>query len=569
MKKLLQTVIYCVLILGNSYFCSALSAAVVNHVQASYHKIKTSPVVYYIHPITGDDSNAGTSKKTAFKTLQQIEKIKLNPGDKILLASNQVYEGCLRLINQQGQMDNPIVVTSVSWNNTDPQTPALINFKSWASGILIQDCSAVHVSNIRLTADGFEVSKEKSDMRCGVLINNINASEMNDIQLDRLLIKDVYYENSGFVRDKNEVQSANGTQRYGWGIRVMNTQPGHQIRQVQITNCSITDVSHTGIKLTGNNKNIREVRILDNTVKFTGGPGMQMSEVLDVYVANNLVDHSGSSNDSRKWGRGSGLWTWGSSNVMIEKNSFLYANGPGDSDGAHIDYNCDNIIIQYNLSAYNAGGFCEILGNNFNCMYRYNISINDGYRIKGKDGAFQEGKILWLSGYQGNNKNRKGPVNSYIYNNTIYTEDSLYPKIAFDNTSKGILIANNIFCLKKPFKVVQGDQYKPDMKAGKDIEAMQLQHNLFLNADSWPDEMMIKNAISFFGDPSFKKPGGLSVQDYIPLRSEMIRNKGIRVSDWNMNNTRSSDSLQMKKDILGNPIPAQPSIGAIEPVSFK
>jgi hypothetical protein len=24
---------------------------------------------------------------------------------------------------------------------------------------------------------------------------------------------------------------------------------------------------------------------------------------------------------------------------------------------AHIDYNCDNIVLQYNISAYNAGGF--------------------------------------------------------------------------------------------------------------------------------------------------------------------------------------------------------------------
>ena len=26
------------------------------------------------------------------------------------------------------------------------------------------------------------------------------------------------------------------------------------------------------------------------------------------------------------------------------------------------------------------GGFCEILGDNINCGYRYNISVNDGYR---------------------------------------------------------------------------------------------------------------------------------------------------------------------------------------------
>ena len=78
-------------------------------------------------------------------------------------------------------------------------------------------------------------------------------------------------------------------------------------------------------------------------------------------------------------------------------------------------------------------------------MYRYNISINDGHRIKGVDGAFQEGKIFWLSGYQGN-KEPKGPVNSYFYNNTIYSDASIEAKFALDNTSNGIVIANNIFC---------------------------------------------------------------------------------------------------------------------------
>ncbi|HMP30288.1 MAG TPA: right-handed parallel beta-helix repeat-containing protein, partial [Saprospiraceae bacterium] len=164
------------------------------------------------------------------------------------------------------------------------------------------------------------------------------------------------------------------------------------------------NVSHTGIKLTGKNKNIINIEINENEVFKTGGPGIQMSDVKYVHVFNNKVNYSGSNDDSRKWGRGSGLWTWSASHVLIEKNHFLNANGPGDSAGAHIDYNCDNIVLQHNFSANNAGGFCEILGNNYNCAYRFNISVNDGHRVKGENGAFQEGKIFWLSGYQGDKK---------------------------------------------------------------------------------------------------------------------------------------------------------------------
>jgi hypothetical protein len=324
-------------------------------------------------------------------------------------------------------------------------------------------------------------------------------------------------------------------------------------------------VSHTGIKLTGNSKNISNITIADNSIERTGGPGIQMSEVKNVHVYKNNVSHSGSDDDSRKWGRGSGLWTWGSSHVLIEKNKFMYANGPGDSAGAHIDFNCDNVVLQYNISAYNAGGFCEILGNNYNCSYRYNISINDGHRVKGVNGAFQEGKIFWLSGFQGEQRKRKGPVNSYFYNNTIYSDSSVVAKIAIDNTSNGILIANNIFYLEGPSKAVLGDQYKPDKLTGDLAKNVFFKNNLFLNKDDWPQEIGIKDIAPVIGNPEFTKKGGLEAKDYIPENLKLILNKGIQISLLPNDSVGLLQSLEPKKDILGNPIEGNPSLGAIEP----
>lgn len=550
------------------YFGSVIKSVRLNKPQTLYHtsvEEVPSPVTYFIHPTLGDDSNPGTSKEKPFKTLQQIEKITLNPGDQVILAGGEQYTGSLILKNRQGSENYPIEIKSENWNNEKENTPAIIDFKGHATGILIEDCSYLNISNINVTGNGFGDYNEISDMRCAILINDADQRTMTSIRMNNLHINDVYYENPGFIRDKSEVKSANGIQKYGWGIRVTNKQPDHLIENIEISNCEISNVSHTGIKLTGSKKNIRRVNILHNTVKYTGGPGMQMSEVENVYVAYNVIDHSGSDNDSRKWGRGSGLWTWGSANVIIEKNKFLHANGPGDSDGAHIDFNCLNIIIQYNLSAFNAGGFCEILGNNYNCVYRYNISINDGYRVKGINGAFQEGKTLWLSGYQGNNQLRKGPFNSYIYNNTIYADSSLQPKIAFANTSNGVLIANNIFYSFNPFQLVLGDQNKADINSNEIIENMHIKNNLFLKANSLPKEMEVYTSNSFFGNPGFKNPGGTNPEDYIPLNIEMVRNKGMKESGTKINGTDTSFSLHTGKDILGKSIPDYPSIGAIEP----
>lgn len=531
-----------------------------------YHQDKAYSTDYYVHPEYGNDAHSGKSRQQAFRTLERASQVSFRPGDQLLLASGATYHGGLRLIDQHGKPNRPITVTTAVWDNQENLVPALIDFKSEPNGILLQGSSFIRVSNIRLTGNGFHKdSTLHYNMRCGVLIANKTANKVRDIVLKDLYIFDVFFENEGFTRGEEEVKTPNGKQRYGWGIRVMNDNPNTSMSSVSIENCVVKNVSHTGIKLTGQSKNIHHVYISGNEIRESGGPGIQMSEVRDVYVVNNTVNHSGSSDDTRKWGRGSGLWTWGSSRVLIEKNSFLYANGPGDSAGAHIDYNCDNIILQYNRSAYNAGGFCEVLGNTYNCAYRYNVSINDGYRVKGVDGAFQEGKILWLSGYQGQSKKRKGPVNFYFYNNTIYCDSSLVSKIAIDKTSKGILIANNIFCLKGGARAVLGDQYKADIEKADPVEHVVFRNNVFLNNASWPTDAGINDVDPIFGDPDFKKAGGNNLEDYIPKNVNLIKNKGIAISLLPEDSAGLWQPLHPEKDILGNPTNNKPSIGALEP----
>ena len=54
------------------------------------------------------------------------------------------------------------------------------------------------------------------------------------------------------------------------------------------------------------------------------------------------------------------MWTWGSTLGLIEKNKFQNANGPADSAGCHIDFNCKDIVVQHNLSKNNAGGLTTL-----------------------------------------------------------------------------------------------------------------------------------------------------------------------------------------------------------------
>jgi hypothetical protein len=522
---------------------------------------------YFVNSATGNDANSGIHANQPFKSIDKINSLTLAPGDRIFFAAKQVFHGELRLIGVQGFQDRPIVISSYHPSNGITGVGNfIIDAKGKANGVLIQDCSYIILKHATIEADGYSTGHTPEEaMRVGVMIKATAGKISRNIWLDSLEIKNIYFENKGFTRGADEVRTANGTQKYGWGIRLMTEHSSAQITQVDISHCSIRDVDHTGIKITGIAKNIHWVRIYNNDVKHTGGPGIQMSEVKNIHVHHNIVDHSGSNDDSRKWGRGSGLWTWSASSVLIENNSFTNANGPGDSAGAHVDYNCDHVVLQYNFSANNAGGFCEILGNNYNCAYRYNVSVNDGHRIKGQNGAFQEGKTFWLSGYQGNEKPRKGPVNSYFYNNTIYVDSSIVSRVAIDGTSRGILIANNIFCVMGVSKTVLGDQNKADNGASRLDGPVMFKNNLWLSAKAWPSDAVIKDAAPKMGDPKFRNPGGNKIEDYIPTNSGMVRDKGIRIELLKDDFIGLLQGMNPDKDILGRPIGPKPHMGAIAP----
>lgn len=47
---------------------------------------------YYVSSLNGSDSNSGTAQTEAFKTLDAINKIKLMPGDRVLLEKGSVFE---------------------------------------------------------------------------------------------------------------------------------------------------------------------------------------------------------------------------------------------------------------------------------------------------------------------------------------------------------------------------------------------------------------------------------------------------------------------------------------------
>ena len=457
--------------------------------QVQYGDKNDAGYSYHFNSVTGDNSNLGTKEKP-FKSLDFLNNIKLSNGDKILLSNGSTFLNTIELINKDG-------IEISNYDSEGNSELPIINSKGKIAAIFIENSSKIKISNVEITADGGGLNKYlhkklKTDLRAGILYIVTDKKLHSGLDILSVNIRDVFYEDAGYERNESEVRTPNGTKSYGWGIRILNLSEFGNLENISIKNSQFTNISHTAIRFIGKKeKQFKNLEIFDNIVLRTGGPGMVFNSTRNLFARGNDINYSGSFDDSRKWGRGSGLWTWGTSNAVISQNKFQNANGPADSAGCHIDFNCNDVIVENNLSRNNAGGFIEILGNNYNCSYRNNISINDGHRVKGKNGAFQEGKTFWLSGYIGRGQERNGPFNSYIYGNRVYVGKDITPKIAVDKASKGIYVANNVFYFENDPVMVLGDQYKPDKGGGTEIINVFFENNIFYR-NHWPKDVLIQ-----------------------------------------------------------------------------
>ena len=494
---------------------------------------------YHIDSIKGDDENNGLSPNSAISTLKKASQLNYKAGDRLLLKRGLVYKGTLYLKGIKLNENNVLTIDAYG----DHKNLPVINSAGYIGGITLEESSQIKIKNIEIVSDGGkEIDELAKKERFGIYV-----FKSNHISIQALKIHTI------FSTIQTPSEGKNKSTAYGHGIRIDDS------KDVLVEKCMIEKVGRYGI----NSKRSENLKILNNKTDHTGCSGLQMSKTKNVLVKGNLFDHPGSFIDKRMHGRGSGSWVWSCEDVLYENNTFLNAVGKADSCGVHIDFNCNNIVIQRCFSMNNEGGFIEILGNNFNCSYRYNISVNDGARKKGQDGAHQEGKVLWLSGYSGRKKGRIGPFNSYIYNNTIYVKEGMNPKFSISPSTKGALIANNIFHLLGKSKAVIGDQKKYSKSKSK-VENVIFENNIYNHSAVLPTSLKINDKTSMIGDVKFKKAGGEFPENYIPTNIKLVKDKSKKVLKLPGDEIGLTIGFEVKKDYFGNAIKGIPDIGAVE-----
>ncbi len=400
--------------------------------------IRSEAAVFYIDAEKGSDNNPGTSPEAALQSLEKINEIGFFPGDSILLTSGQEFFGTL-FIQKGGTKEHPIYIGKYGGD-----VKPIINSAGFVSAIRIENAGNITVADLEIRSDGGEALEPgAATSRFGINVSSSISGEYANLKFRNLYIHHI------FATESVESDGQNPTSNMGMGINILMMHKDARIKNVTIEDSKIAYTGHTGIKVFGSGSYpgvsyLDSVLILNNTLEHIGGPGMVPGRCSHVLVRGNTVNYPGSSADPRMHNRGSGIWPWTCKNVVIEKNRFQHAWGKYDSCGAHIDFNCSNVIIQQNLSYDNAGGFVEILGNDVNCIYRYNISINDGFRKEGVDGALSNGHIFWIASYTGQDAEPIGAKNCSIYNNTIYVGPGIQSNIELEYDTQDNIIENNI-----------------------------------------------------------------------------------------------------------------------------
>lgn len=398
---------------------------------------------YYVSSTFGDDSNDGTSPEEAWASLLKISSSKFVKGDSILFKSGDEFIGQLA-VTSSGSKLKPIV-----FSNYGEGKKPIINGSGSIDGdyefaVFIENQEGIVLDNLEIQNDRKNPRVDNKDTRCyGVLIRVNQPHSKKFFRLQNLTIKNIYpvhLDNIGFY----DVEVA--------GIHVYTTtnypDKEKHIKDIIIENCEISRSAKFGIwtvhglainDTVGNdtiNRN-KDIVIRNNHIFENGGSGITISKTYNCLIEHNLIEYSGASSfDDRMVGRGSSIWFFNSINGVTQYNTLTHVRGEIDSYSQHIDFSNRNIFMQYNYCEDNQGGFIQILGDNHNSVYRYNISVNDGWRT-----SSHTGRTIGLTDYA--NQKRIRSDSTYIYGNTVIVNKDFRTNIFLDGLST--FIYNNIF----------------------------------------------------------------------------------------------------------------------------
>ena len=313
---------------------------------------------YYISP-DGNDDQSGLTKRTAWKTLERVNRETFRPGDAILFESGGVWTGYLRPLGS-GEREKQIIIGSYG-NGNRP----VINIGNGAgTGITLVNQSWWNIQGIEITSGALP--------QLGVRREGISARAEREDSIAGITIRDCYI---------HDIWGQIG----GKGSSIMIHVNG-AARDVLIENNTIKRCDKIGIRIKGRDNIVVRGNYLENL----GGDGIIVHGSYRGLIEYNIADQTclrtgdpqldtGDDDPHSWWPHTAAIWLASTKETIMQFNEVYHTGrqlGNGDGQAYDFDFGCENNILQYNYSRDNAG-FLLIMDNTRKNIARYNISEND------------------------------------------------------------------------------------------------------------------------------------------------------------------------------------------------
>ena len=399
---------------------------------------------YYLSSSTGNDNNNG-SQTQPWKTLSKISNTTLGPGDTVYFKKGDTFRGHY-VVNGSGTEGNPITFKSYGSGNQ----PVISGSDHDNGGGDYREAILVENEDNMIFED-LEIQNHRTTSRSnvgdlvsfGIQVISSSAGTKNNFTFRDMTFKNVY--GLSWV-DPGDQDAFNAFEVSGL---TFNSSWAGIINDVVVEDSYFTDLQRIGIHIkntSGKTSDKRNTNIVVRRNEFfqIGGTCVLPIRTENCLIENNIFNQPGAKTNDKMIGRGSAVWNWYSINTIVQYNQAVNAKGILDSHGIHVDHSNIDTFIQYNLMQDCEGGFVEILGGNQRAVYRFNISINDGWRVN--PNWANSDHTIWLNDKIGGQSGHPS-TDSYIYNNTIVINKSGNDAFdtAIDINGQNTRIFNNIF----------------------------------------------------------------------------------------------------------------------------
>ncbi|MEV5498255.1 discoidin domain-containing protein [Nonomuraea fuscirosea] len=385
---------------------------------------RTGGTDYYIDATNGRDEAAGTSRKTAWRTLAKASATTFRPGDRILLKAGEEWHDEQLWPKGSGRAGKPITISAygdprarrpyIAANGKVPnpfkadgtKNPETVGL---TGAIVLRNQQYFEIDHVELSNDDDFATNITTGtyVRDGIAVS-INADLLPagaDSVMDHFRITDVYvhdldgpstWQKIHYGGVNFQVFGAKSYKEYGTG--------GHHFKDVKIEDNTFENVELHAVQFAFNwfAADGQDAGEYDEAGKFHEGWEQLWVRTRDLYSRDVSISH----NYAESIGQGAfqfansknmtaeynevngflrrydavscGLYLWAGADSVMQFNE-VYGGPDNEYDGTpwDLEYTNFNVTYQFNYSHDNAAGWMAYMGNSSNSVARYNLSVND------------------------------------------------------------------------------------------------------------------------------------------------------------------------------------------------